>query len=566
MTFLSKNVRTSALALIAILALGILFHGSALRGWWLNDDPQVLLHAVRNSPADALFNPVKWRELSSSNFTPLVTLSFDFDLLVAGLSARSFYRHQVVAILLAAVLLLMVLRRHMDPVLAAIITAAFVVAPMTVMAARSLMIRHYVEGLCLALASLLLFEKGTAKPDKRMKYDTGSALLYLLAILGKEVFYPLPLLFFLQAGGAGQPWRVLLRRMIPSTIVALTALAWRRAMLGSAGGYGGSLDSSDLLRLPFAVSSFIVGSVPLVVRVVLALVALAVLTVSIRADRGRTFALILVLFFIGLLPLLPVAGAIEPRYAFVPSVIALSAVGLLLESVRRSKWGSENIRRNLALAGAALVFLLLFVRGQKVRVEFDPLYRVMVAEGRYVWREGERAPTLLAGSQGWYLSGLSELRKHQGRGKGPGFVLSQYALSLPDRDVSNVVAFNRDAGMIGPVSPEVLQAAEADRQKFRPDIPLIIVMSRKDNDLSWTLGPSGAASWIFLTWPEGDEYPIDEHGWIRIPETRELQRFQIRRTLSDGTWTLSPPLLLPPSDGTVRWKGPETESQKVREK
>lgn len=555
-----------AIAILAILALGILFHGSALRGWWLNDDPQVLLHAVRNSPADALFNPVKWRELSSSNFTPLVTLSFDFDLLVAGLSARSFYRHQVLAILLAAALLLIVLRRHMDPVLAAIITATFVVAPMTVMAARSLMIRHYVEGLCLALASLLLFEKGTAKPDKALRYDTGSALLYLLAILGKEVFYPLPLLFFMQARGAGQPWRMVIRRLIPATLIALIALAWRGAMLGSVGGYGRSIDTSDLLRLPFAVSSFIVGSVPLAVTILLALVALVLLAVSIRTDRGRTLATVLALFFIALLPLLPVAGAIEPRYAFVPSVITICVIGLLLESVRRSKWGSDGIRRNLVLGGAALVFLLLFVRGQKVRVEFDPLYRVMVAEGQYVWREEERAPTLLAGSQGWYLSGLAELRKHQGRGKGPGYVLSRYALSLPDRDVSNVVAFNDGDGAIGPISPEILQVAQADRQKFMPDIPLTVVMSRTGNDLSWTMGPPGAASWIFLTYPEGDEYPIDEHGWIRIPETRELQRFRIRRTLPDGTWTLSPPLLLPPHDGTVRWDGPRAGNQKARVK
>lgn len=554
--------RPFALALLAILALGILFHASALRGWWLNDDPQVLLHAVRNSPADALWNPVKWRELSSSNFTPLVTLSFDFDLLVAGMSARSFYRHQVLAILLAAVLLLILLRRHVDPLLAAIMTAAFVVAPMTVMAARSLMIRHYVEGLCLALGSLILFEKGTEKPDQRLKYDISSALLYLLAILGKEVFYPLPLLFLMQARGSGQPWKVVIRRLVPATVVALIALLWRRAMLGSVGGYGGSIETSELLRIPQSVASFIVGPVPLAVTIVLAVVALVVLAVSVRTDRGRTLAMILALFFIALLPLIPVAGAIEPRYAFVPSVITISAIGLALESVRRSKPGSEDTRRNIALGGAALVFIILFVRGQKVRVEFDPLYRVMVAEGRYVWREGENAPTLLAGSQGWYLSGLSDLREHQGRGKGPAFVLSQYALSLPDRDVSNVVAFSADAGTIAPVAPEVLQAAQADRQKFVRDTPLMVEMSRKGNDLSWTLGPSGPATWIFLSYPEGDEYPIEEKGWIRIPETRELQRFWIRRTLPDGSWTISPPLLLPPHDGTVRWSGRKGEGPK----
>lgn len=538
-----------------------MFHGSALRGWWLNDDPQVLLHALRNSPAEALFNPVKWRELSSSNFTPLVTLSFDFDLLVAGMSARSFYRHQVLAILLAAVLLLILLNRHMDPILAVIVTATFIVAPMTVMAARSLMIRHYIEGLCLALGSLILFEKGTPKPDNRLRYDVGSALLYLLAILGKEVFYPLPLLFLMHARGAGQPWKLVLKRLIPATVIALMALGWRRAMLGSVGGYGGAIEISELFRLPWAVSSFITGSVPLMVRIVLAMIALTVLAVSIKTDRGRTAALILALFFIALLPLFPVAGAIEPRYAFVPSVIVICAVGLALESVRRSKWGSENT--GYVVHGiATLMFIFLFVRGQKVRVDFDPLYRVMVAEGRYVWREGEEASTLLAGSQGWYLSGLSELRKHEGRGRGPAFVLSQYALSLPDRDVSNVVAFNADTGAIAPLSPQVLEAANSDRQKFRPDIPLTVVMSRQGNDLSWTLGPPGPASWMFMTYPEGDEYPIEEKGWIRIPETREVQRFRIRRTLRGGTWAISPPLLLPPGDGMVRWDGPRASVQK----
>jgi len=562
LTSQSYHARPLVISLLAVLALGILFHASALRGWWLNDDPQVLLHAVRNSPADALFNPVKWRELSSSNFTPLVTLSFDFDLLVAGMSARSFYRHQVLAILLASVLLLILLSRHMDPILAAIVTATFIVAPMTVMAARSLMIRHYVEGLCLALGSLILFEKATAKPDRRLRYDIGSTSLYLLAILGKEVFYPLPLLFLMQARGAGQPWKMVLKRLIPATVIALMALVWRGVMLGSVGGYGGSIEGGELLRLPENVALFITGSIPLVVRIALALIALTVLAVSIKTDRGRTAALVLALFFIALLPLFPVAGAIEPRYAFVPSVMALCAVGLALESVRRSKWGSENT--GYVVHGiAALLFIFLFVRGQKVRVDFDPLYRVMVAEGRYVWREGDGAPTLLAGSQGWYLSGLSDLRKHQGRGRGPAYVLSRYALSLQDRDVSNVVAFSAEAGAIAPVSPEVLQAAQADRQRFKPDIPLMVVMSRKRNDLSWTLGPPGPASWLFMSYPEGDEYPIEGKGWIRIPETRELQRFWIRRTLPDGTWTISPPLLLPPQDGSVRWEGPAAGKQKA---
>ena len=73
-------MRVSVVSFVILAAVALLAGAGALRGWWRDDDPQVLLQAWLSSPFAVLFSPNVWKTLSSSNFTPLVTISFDADL------------------------------------------------------------------------------------------------------------------------------------------------------------------------------------------------------------------------------------------------------------------------------------------------------------------------------------------------------------------------------------------------------------------------------------------------------------------------------------------------------
>ncbi|MGH9457266.1 MAG: hypothetical protein ACRD2J_06445, partial [Thermoanaerobaculia bacterium] len=70
----------------------------ALDGWWGTDDPQILLHATRNTPLETLFSSAAWQTLSTSSFTPLVTLSFEIDRVLFGLRPLFYYQHQLLTI------------------------------------------------------------------------------------------------------------------------------------------------------------------------------------------------------------------------------------------------------------------------------------------------------------------------------------------------------------------------------------------------------------------------------------------------------------------------------------
>src|SRR5581483_9365383 len=167
-------------------------------------------------------DPAEYMHLSATTFTPLLLLSYKFDLRLHGFDTRLFYAHQVAAILLAAVLLFFLIRRYIDLWYAAAGAGVFLTTWAAVYAARTLMIRHYVEGLVFALAALLAWRR--SKPL--------SAFFYLLAMLSKEVYAPIPLFFICDSIYEHRSWRAIARELIWPSIAAIVFLAWRWRMTG----------------------------------------------------------------------------------------------------------------------------------------------------------------------------------------------------------------------------------------------------------------------------------------------------------------------------------------------
>ncbi len=564
------------LAPLALLALVAILHGDALGEWWKTDDPQIVLHAIRNTPAETLFAPAKWRTLSIG-FTPMVTLSFDLDLSLGGIRPAVFYAHQLLAIA-AAVLLLFVLLEPLCGRWIALLTAAAAAAsPAMALAAESLMIRHYVEGLALACAALVVWRL-RPKESFAAARDGGAALLYLLAALAKEVYAPLPLLFLADGLVRRVPLRRLAARIVPSAVAAIVYLAWRRWMLGSFGGYGAEASFADLPASAWRAYRALFAAAPPLVAIgtpLLTIGAISALVVRARRlawcgagvppppGRGsgtrpeggrdarttpvpRAPGIIIVgaLAIVVLLPFSGVAGLAEARYGFIP-VIAAAALGGL---------GLATLPRAAGLAGGAALLLLHGWAGIAFDRTTDRTDAYGRAEGVYVWTRPAASPVLLAGSPGWYLAGIRDLRKIAGGGVAPRFLLSIEGVVAGAAEPESVVRIEGE-----PPAPRrldsatMLRVAQA-RSRLDASAPLALRVALRDLVVSWDLGPAGGASFTWLTVPEYDEYRIPPAGSLRIPAPMETQRFRILRELPDGRWTLSPVLVLPAEGKTIAWR------------
>lgn len=532
-------------AVLGLLLLSFTAHLSALSGWWLSDDPQVLVQAERYAPGEYFFVPEVWRYLSASNFTPLVTLSFEADLALAGLEPRWFYAHQVMALTLAAILLYLLLAPYTGGLLAFFSAALLLVSPQAIVAARTLMVRHYVEGLVFALLALLLWRAGRAK-RRDAAFGLLAGLAYLLAILAKEVYLGIPLIMLWESRGAGERWVTILRRILPVVVAGVGYGVWRLLMLGTVGGYG---DTASLLELGEGMLRHALGPVPPSLQLIFAAAALVLLALGALNHPKGTLAFCGISLLVVLAPLFAVAGQMEMRHLFAAFAVLSAGLALAVQVSRRG-----NVLARMA-AGVALVTVV--TAGQIVRDGHQSGSSRVVAEGRYVWIHAASAPALLATAPAWYLEGLAELRSRRGGGQPPRYLLSREALLIEDIDPRQVVRVSSSNGTrLEPFDAAFVQQIQAEKERFDPGAPLSVLIERDDHRLRWELGPQPSSGWTFLTYPDYDEYRIPPSGTRIIPEPTGRRFFRILRHLPDGGWTVSPPLGLPEPGQSIRWQSP----------
>jgi hypothetical protein len=526
------------LALASIIVVGIVFHAAALGGWWKTDDPQVLLQAMHDSPLQVLFSPHAYRTLSTSSFTPLVTISFDADLSLAGLRPRFFYVHQIVAAILAAIALYFLGRVAVSRTAGWMAATLFLVAPTTVDAVRALMLRHYIEGAIAAAAALTL---AFWRPGLWRFALPLSALLYLVATLEKEFYAPLPLFILADSVIRKERWSEALRRQVPYAIAAAGYLGWRMWMLGSAGGYGGLSDPGALQTLPSRLAEALAGNLRPAEIALLACLGLLLLLSLFEVPRAALSMVASATIFVSL-PLLYLASDFDPRYAFATMVVLAVMIG-----------AASSISGAATVVSVVLLVFLGLAGWNEARAD-GLRSRQMVAEGEYVWKQPSTAPTLLAESAGWYLGGLSDIRGETTHSRSPRFVLSLQPMIMGDVDPRSVVA-SRSDGTFKPLSGQEMNRIAAERARYSPSAPLSVSFARKGSGLRWRVGPP-AGRFTFLTLPGFGGFPLPPEGFRRIPEPSRKEWFRVRRDALDGSWTISPPLPLPDEDRSVIWSRP----------
>lgn len=507
----SFGTRGTVLAVAALIVFTLALHGSALRGWWLYDDPQLVLEAKRQSLAAMFFDPGEYTHLAAHTFVPLQLVSFKLDQALRPGSARFAYAHQLAALTLAVVLLFFVLRQHVDDPVALIGAALFAASWAATYAARTLMIRHYVEGLVLALAALALWRK---RP-------LAATCFYFLALLAKEVYAPLPLLFLL--GLKRDEWR---RMLAPLAAFALF-MVWRWRMTGLVGGYAEFPSAAALRAFPRALWEHLHGPTPY--AWVWAAATLAIVALWLYRERARGLAFVAVMLVAGVAPVIAVAANFEWRYSF--AFVAVMVSMLTIASTRPILLG--------------ILLVAAFAAHGEQQQMLAAQTRDVEAEGRYVFTQPPAAPPLYAHAPEWYHGGLEGLRGTPG----PRYFCSSVAYLAGE--VTSAVTV-QDGRIVPFAIPDEWHKR---RGHVSPWEPLSVRFALAHHDASWSLGPAGR-EFAFVTVPGYTEIPIPPQGSRRVPAARTRQFFLILRTAPDGQLAMSPVLPVPQEGETTIWSRP----------
>ena len=208
---------------IFLVMFNIMVYYGRLNNWWIYDDPYLLELAVLHNPFDFFLKPDVYQSLSTSNFTPLVVLSYALDYYIFGFSPYWFYAHQLILISMCTVLLFFVIRHNgiMPSLVAAILFSLS--APVNV-CSGILMTRHYIEGAAWCMITWLLLKK--AHSYKPFTWLAG--VCFLFAVLCKEVYVPFFLALPFLIDGSIQRR---LKTCIPIFVSFVVYMIWRTHML-----------------------------------------------------------------------------------------------------------------------------------------------------------------------------------------------------------------------------------------------------------------------------------------------------------------------------------------------
>lgn len=566
--------------LAASMALTLLLYGQSLQGWWCCDDPALLRHARDFAPWEIFFRPEAYRTLLPYSLQPLLTLSFGVDLKLFGLQPWGFFLHQLAVIALCSWLLQRIAALWLREGLAQYAaTVVFLVGSPVAMASQYLMTRHYLEGLLFFLLGFwLLLRQMMGGPDW-LRWPASIALA--LAVSAKEVFVPLGLLPFLVP--VGTPAQRL-RTAWPWLLVLMGYVAWRRHMLGEfLGGYlpGGTLNTITPQAVVAAATdaASVLGPWPLPMALGLAVLAIAALS-----SQGTWRRQLWLVGLAGVLggPLLPLVAwpGFEPgsRYLLIPwaamAVMTALALGRVQTACATSlRWVAWLLITTLAVS--------VCWQSRQLLEANAPYLAKNRRVGEFFLSGAEEDAAFTAGDlAGWFVRGLVALRHDAasqpvatpyldpGIAAGPPAAMRPTPLAdesdlaglpPPPAGPRRIYGYDPATQTLKDVTGERAARLQAWRRSLSAQ-PLAVEVAFRAQERALFLhleGPPGAAYYLLSG---GTLLNVPAQFGVRMDRAPQ-GCFRVRADLSGGQRIYSPPLRLPPlqgssSDQIVRWKGP----------
>lgn len=531
---------------LLLAALTWALYGGVTRLWWLDDDFFNLRFVRSFSPRDYCLDPAVWQSLPFRMLTPLLFVSYDADLNAFGAEPRAFYLHQLAALALAAVTLYALLRAWLERPWALFAAAAFLAGAPLANLATSIMARHYLECLALVLLAGVAWVRSlrAANAAASWWWSVLSALLWFAASLAKEIAVPLVLLLPLLPEGA---LATRLRRLLPHGVALVAYVVYRRFLMGAlVGGYGWVIEREDwprvLATLPLRIGWELLGASSAAAWIALA----ALLAGTALRLRTRRAALLLSLaVLLVLLPLVPVAAEVKPRYAALPWAVLVVAFAASASRLRRGAW----------LAAAAALALLIanrttwqreMARATRASTENQALLRFTPGE---VLRQPATLPASLDEAQRYG-------REWLGLPAAGGWFFDDLYLCLHGTAVRRLWEYEPGRARLVDETARLV-SLRGERCGARPESAALAASFRaEDGVLHWRLGPYEDGRWTFVLRDGQAAFPVPRRGGFHLHGPTELKLF-VRYDAPAGWTTYSPRLrvdLVRPV--TQRWSRP----------
>lgn len=438
----------------AVLAgtVALLYNHPVFHGFWLYDDPFILKFAINHSPLEYLFVPEIWRIFSSVHFTPAAVVSYGADYLAAGLSAPWFYLHNIISLIMLALVFFFLMKEYISFPFALLSAFFLILSKPFAAASEILMFRHYIEGGIFACASLLLFTLHTRGKGKG--FLVSASFLYFLAILCKEIYIPLiMLLVFLPRKDFPARFRAA-AFFLPGLAIYFL---WRFYMLDhSLAGYSGSLpDAAPSMILPVIIDtlSFFHAALAKTCSSSILYFALIVLFAStglffIIKKNLQAVLLMAACISAAIIPVVPIQELLNTqhlinyRFAFGAMLLFCAFAGIaghiLFKALRPLPGLLWPRCFKVLIPGRAFILVLvsltachIFSTRIWISQQRHTFTMPLIAEGRFLW-EQNRAAALVRTStiQGiHYYQSLDYLRfMEKGPGKGPVAIASGFGL------------------------------------------------------------------------------------------------------------------------------------------
>lgn len=569
---ISRSLHLLAVALPFTLVWGLYY--PVTEGGWMHDDPRLVQAAAEHGLLAYFYDPAVLRTWTTSQLTPWLTFSLGVDLEVLGLRPFGFYLHQLLSLSLVVLLGYRLLCWFFPVVISSVIASLFVVSVPIATVVQFLAMRHYLDGLLLLCAAVLLYLR--ALRTNQFWWACIGALFYLLAGSAKEIYVPWVLLLpFLTICG---PWRRQIRMAIPYLAVMGGYVLWRAYMLGPQhllsqyGDIHGAPSWNDLINLPVSIAEYwgwtshwpwvflLVLISPWVVSLFKSDAPLTTARFGLESPRLRRWMRSIVLVVVVGVGLIPVLMILRPRYLMLPTLAFSLLLGAGLNEAARMldrRW----IRQ--VLVGLGLCLLLVNVRA----VERSPVwkdresiqaYRVLAD---FVLRDGDPNSLLISSrGSGLYYGSLSWLRtRYLGAGASPK-VCSDLCVCLEDT-IPRAYAY-RD----GSIQEIDLTTAKQQSDCGRAMAPLSInvVYSPRLYTLDWKFGPYSQGQYFYAGPSGNDEVsghftPIPLKGRVPFALSQPLT-FVVKYVSEQGWHTYSAQLTVHPDqigeDGKaeLRWE------------
>ncbi len=512
------------------MLLTILLYRKITRLWWTWDDAYLLHIAMAHPAGDHFFGSSIWLSMPQQLFTPLLSASYDAELTLFGADPARFYIVQLSELAATVSALYLTLRFWMSWPAAACASVLFISGTPLCTMSTQLMLMHYVQSVLLAIVSVALF--AAALRRKNVVFSVASGIVYLAALLAKEVAAPVPAILLILPE---RDLKTRARYMWPHAVAVLVYFIWRLRILGEiVGGYAPFTLTEIpplLARTPMSMVRTFAGPRLLFGVPLLLLLAFGI---TLRLRSRRDLLAIVVAFVAAVAPVLPAARWYEKRFSYVAWLFAAVVFAAGVESLRNRRLASATMVVTALLAVA--------VNRQAWASEFQGAMR-MSNEGRVFADLGPgdflRKPSIPPPSM-FELEWIKENLLH--RSAGSQWFFDDFYLcgrQIPRR----VFGYDERSRTVLEITPQIDGMAKHYCASLHWNEPLTAHFHYANEVLRWELGPYQRGAYGALLDSGVQAFDVARRDALRLTGLKSLT-FRVRYRSPEGWVTYSPELTI----------------------